>query len=411
RYRYTDAHPAVTRVASEVAVLEQVTLPTLARTLVDQIATQESALEDQIRSASQDLRQIPPRAIEEARLRRDVAIAENLYTTLQARYEEARLAEASSIPDVRILDAAVPPESPIRNTARRILLMGLMAGLGLGLLGAVVLDRLDPRFRYPEQATRDLGLTILGAIPRVRTNNGAHAAAPVVEALRSLRLNLAHAHGAAGPMVVTITSPGAGEGKSFVSSNLALAFADSGQRTLLIDADLRRGILHRVLKAERKPGLADFLKGTASLEEIVKPTAQRSLHFIGGGSRMQEAPEMLSSGALVELLTRVRSHFSVIIVDSPPLAAGVDPFVLATRTGSMLLVLRTGVTDRELALTKLDNLDRLPIRVLGAVLNDVNPTGVYRYYGYLGGYETADEDGDESPRRPPRRIRSASGQA
>ncbi len=414
RYRYTDAHPSVARVASEVAALEQVTLPTLARTLIDQIATQERALEDQIGSASQDLRQIPARAIEEARQRRDVAIAENLYTTLQARYEEARLGEASSIPDVRILDAAVPPESPIRNTARRVLLMGLMAGLGLGLLGAVVLDRLDPRFRYPEQATRDLGLTILGAIPRVRRNNGAHDAAPVVEALRSLRLNLAHAYGAAGPMVVTITSPGAGEGKSFVSSNLALAFADSGQRTLLVDADLRRGALHRVLKVQRKPGLSDYLKGTASFEEIVKPTAQRSLYFLGGGSRMQDAPELLSSGAMVELLTRVRSHFSVILVDSPPLAAGVDPFVLATRTGSLLLVLRTGVTDRELALTKLDNLDRLPIRVLGAVLNDVSPTGVYRYYGYLGGYETAEEDDDEPPevpRRPPRQIRSASGRA
>ncbi len=412
RYRYTDAHPSVARVASDVAALEQVTMPTLARTLIDQIATQEAALDEQIGSASRDLRQIPPRAIEEARLRRDVVIAENLFTTLQGRFEEARLAEASSIPDVRILDAAVPPESPIRNAGIRIVLMGLVAGLGLGIFGAVVLDRMDPRFRYPEQATRDMGLTILGAIPRVRTSNGRQDAAPVVEALRGLRLNLANAYGAAGPMVVTITSPGAGEGKSFISSNLALAFADSGQRTLLIDGDLRRGALHRTLKVQRKPGLSDFLKGTTSLEEIVKPTAQRSLHFIGGGSRMQNAPELLSSGALVELLTRVRSHFSVILVDSPPLAAGVDPFILGTRTGSLLLVLRTGVTDRELALTKLDNLDRLPIRVLGAVLNDVSPTGVYRYYGYLGGYETADEDADEppeAPRRPPREIRSASG--
>jgi len=412
RYRYTDGHPSVARLASDVAALEQITLPALARTLIDQIATQEAALDDQIGSASQDLRQIPPRAIEEARLRRDVAIAENLYTTLQARYEEARLAEASSIPDVRVLDGAVPPQSPIRNTAVRIMLMGLVAGMGLGLLGAFFLDRIDPRFRYPEQATRDMGLTVLGAIPRVRARNGRQDAAPVVEALRSIRLNLAHAYGAAGPMVVTITSPGAGEGKSFVSSNLAIAYADSGQRTLLIDGDLRRGTLHRMLKTPRKPGLSDLLKGTASVEDVVLATAQRSLHFIPGGSRMQESPELLSSGTLVELITRMRSHFSVILVDSPPLAAGVDPFILGTRTGSLLMVLRTGVTDRELALTKLENLDRLPIRVLGAVLNDVSPTGAYRYYGYLGGYETADEDDDEppeSPRRPPRQIRSASG--
>ncbi len=412
RYRYTDAHPAVARVLTEIAELEQVTLPTLARGVIDDIRVQEATLDEQIGSASRDLREIPPRAIEEARLRRDVNIAENLYTTLQARFEEARLAEASSIPDVRVLDAAIPPESPIRNAAPRILLMGLMGGLGLGLLGAVLLDRMDPRFRYPEQATRDMGLAILGAIPRIRRGNGHRDTAPLVEALRSIRLNLAHAYGAAGPMVITITSPGAGEGKSFVTSNLALAYAKSGQRTLLIDGDMRRGTLQRILKTPRKPGLSDLLKGAASVEEVVMTTGQRSLHFIPGGSRMQESPELLSSGALVELLTRMRSHFSVILVDSPPLAAGVDPFILGTRTGSMLMVLRTGVTDRELALTKLDDLDRLPIRMLGAVLNDVSPTGAYRYYGYLGGYETADEDDDEppeSPRRPPRQIRSASG--
>jgi len=414
RYRYTDAYPPVHRLASEVGSLEQIIIPGLVRKLIDQVAARQAALDDQIGAASSDLRQVPARAIEEARLRRDVTIAENLYTTLQARFEEARLAEASSIPDVRVLDAAVPPQSPLRNAAVRIILMGIVGGLGLGLVGAVLLDRLDPRFRYPEQATRDLGLTILGAIPRVRTGNGARDAAPVIEALRSLRLNLANAHGAAGPMVLTITSPGAGEGKSFISSNLAIAFADSGQRTLLIDGDLRRGVLHRILKVSRTPGLSDFLKGTASIEQIVVPTSQRSLHFIGGGSRMQQAPELLSSSALVELLTRVRSHFSIILVDSPPLAAGVDPFVLGTRTGNLLLVLRTGVTDRQLTLTKLDNLDRLPVRVLGAVLNDVSPTGVYRYYGYLGGYETTDEDTGgppDGPRRPARQIKSASGRA
>jgi tyrosine-protein kinase Etk/Wzc len=194
--------------------------------------------------------------------------------------------------------------------------------------------------------------------------------------------------------MVTITSPGPGEGKSFVASNLALAFADAGHRTLLIDGDVRRGELHRLLDAKRKPGLTDYLQGTVPREDIIQTTRFASLWFVGGGTRMHSAPELLSSPGLAQLLLAFRSSYDVILVDSPPLGAGVDPFVLGTATGSLLLVMRTGVTDKELAEAKLDMLDRLPVRVLGAILNDVQPGGAYRYYGYqyyVEGYETQEE--------------------
>jgi tyrosine-protein kinase Etk/Wzc len=208
--------------------------------------------------------------------------------------------------------------------------------------------------------------------------------------------------------MATITSPGAGEGKSFVASNLALAFADAGHRTLLIDGDVRRGELHRLLDARRKPGLTDFLQGSVSRDDLIQSTRFAGLSFIGGGTRMHSAPELLSSPAFSQLLLSLRSAYDVILVDSPPLGAGVDPFVLGTATGSLLLVMRTGVTDRELAEAKLDILDRLPVRVLGAILNDVQPGGAYRYYGYqyyVEGYETREEAEDQvSP--APREARS-----
>ncbi len=402
---YTEEHPVVARLASDVEELEQNTIPSLLSGLLAELDTRRTTLENRIEAASSDLRQIPERSIQEARLRRDVEVAENLYTTLQQAYEEARLAEESSTPDVRVLDEAVIPTSPVSNDAPRIMLMGIAAGLGLGLAGAILLDRMDRRVRYPDQVTTEMGLQLLGVVPHLKgVGNGSSAAeaAPIVEALRGIRLNLIHACGSASPLVVTVTSPGPGDGKSFVASNLALAFADAGHRTLLLDADARRGALHRVLNVGRKPGLTDFLSGTVGRAEIVQETAYPSLSFIGCGTRTPSAPELIGSTAMNQLMSGLRSSFSVIVVDSPPLGAGVDAFALGTLTGNMMVVLRLGQTDKELTEAKLDVLDRLPVRLIGAVLNDVRSgqaSQYYKYYSYyMPGYEAEDEEGAEAAR-------------
>ncbi len=398
RYRYTEEHQAVRRFEADIATLQRRTIPALAGVLLEQVGTRERVLDSLVRSAGHELQLIPQRAVEEARLRREVAIAENLYTTLQQRYEEAQLAEASTIPDVQVLDAAIAPHQPTRNAAPRLLLLGVFSGFGLSLMGAILIDRFDRRFRYPPQVTREMGLPILGAVPQIR--RGRHEVdgddtRQVVEALRTLRLNLIHAYGGVGPLVFTITSPGPGDGKSFLSGNLARAFADAGPRTLLIDGDTRRGVLHRVLKLARKPGLTDHLAGVAPLDAIVQHTDHPGLDFIGSGTRKEDAPELLASPAMEELITSARASYRVILVDSPPLSAAGDPFLLATVTRNLVMVLRAGTTDRHLALAKLDLLDRLPVRVLGAVLNDVVPEGAYRYYRYSAGYAAEDEGGKQ----------------
>ena len=394
RSRYTDAHPSVQRVMGEIELLERSTIPTLARSLIVELTARERVLAPQIAAGNRELRQIPQRAVEEARRRRDVDLAANLYTAVQQRYDEARLAEASSVADVRILDAAVAPQEPLKDATSRFIMLGFAAGLGLGLVGAVLGDRLDPRLRYPDQVTRQMGLPILGVLPHVKNRGalpGDEHVAHVIEAMRSVRLSLMHFYGGNGPVVFTVTSPGAGDGKSFVSANLALACSEAGQPTLLIDGDTRRGGLHRVMHRPRKPGLTDCLAGAAPLEAIIQTTVYPSLDFIGGGSRFGDSPELLGSPAMAALLERVRAQYRVIVVDSPPLGAGVDPYTLGIVTGNLLLVLRTGTTNLGLARTKLTVLDHLPIRLLGVVLNDVQAGGMYRYYSYLSGYATADE--------------------
>ena len=405
RSRYTGEHRAVATAAADVARLERETIPAMVNTLLAELRIRESQLEGNIASASGELREIPTRAIEEARLQRQVVIQGELYTRLEQRFQEARLAAASSIPDIRILDEAAVPQQPVSDQKYMVLLMGMMAGLGLGLGGAILRDRLDARIRYPSEITRGLGLSILGAVPTLRKGRTQKDhLTQVLEAFRSIRLNVTHAFGAAGPLTITITSPGPGDGKSFVASNLALSFADQGHRTCLVDGDTRRGALHRLLDSDRKPGLTDLLGGHVSFETAVRTTRFKGLDMIPSGTRVRHGPELLGSVEMRELLARLKGAYDVVIIDSPPLGAGVDPFALGTLTSNLLLVLRSGTTNRELAESKLELVERLPIRILGAVMNGLPQGRQYGYghyaYSYIPGYAASNEEQTETMRQP-----------
>jgi succinoglycan biosynthesis transport protein ExoP len=393
--QYTNEHPIIQRLAADIQTQETQTIPRLGQALLGQLEQRAGIIDGWINSASTDLQRIPPRMIEEARLRRNVEVAERLHTNLRERFEEARLATASVIPDVRVLDRASAPEGPVGSKGLQFLALGLFAGLALGVAIAILLDRFDGRVRYPDQVTRQLGLPILGALPHVKSDrNGknGNSTTQAIEALREIRLNLAHSVGNQHPLALAITSPGSGDGKTFISCNLALASAGAGKRTLIIDGDTRRGQLHRMLNATRFPGLTDYLLGEAQLDGVIQHTEHAGLDFIGSGTRRETSPNLLGNEAMQELLKMAYRNYDVVLIDCPPLAAGVDPYLIGTLVRNVMMVLRTGRTDRALAEAKLQVLDRLPVQLVGAVLNDVEPTGVYRYYSYLSGYEPpADE--------------------
>ncbi len=393
--RYTPDHPVVKSTQQTIDHLRNQAIPQYAQALIDQLKYQETDLEGRLRQSATELAAVPTVTITETRLTRDLQAADELFKMLNGRLEEAKLSELSAIPDVRVLDWAVTPQKPASNSAPKIILMAVGASVGLAVGLALLLDQLDKRFRYPEQVSSELGLPILGAIPAIKkTRRGelaAEQAAQVVEAFRTVRLNLAHSYGAAGPVTLTVSSAGAGDGKSLVSSNLAVSFSEAGYRTLLIDGDIRRGEIHRMFGVDRRPGLLDYLTGEAPLDDIIRPTSQRGLSVIPCGTRRHQGPELLGSAAMAELMGEMKARFDVVIVDSPPLGAGIDPFVLGTATGHMVMVFRSGETDRQMAEAKLRLLDRLPVRVLGAVLNEIQADGVYRYYSYLYGY-TSDEE-------------------
>jgi len=404
RFRYADTHPPVRRLAQQVDTLTRYVIPQLGGSVLTGLAAREHELQKRVDSIAGALRGAPAEALEEVGLARDQANAAELFTNLEQRYNEVRLAEVSTLPDVRILEHALRPSRPDINPAPLLIALAFVASLGAGVAGATLLDRADPTIRDPQQVTRAMGIAILGAVPHVQRPNGKPVKPEnndrerAVEALRGIRLNVHHAYGAAGPVLITVTSPGRGDGKSFVTSNLAQAFAQVGYRTLLIDGDVRCGALHRPLRAARRPGLTDVLSNQVTPDQVVQSTPYPLLSFIGGGTRLHRGPELLCSEAVPRLLTAMRAHFDVILVDSAPLAAGVDPCALGMATGAVLLVLRTGVTDRVIAEAKVDLLRGLPIRVLGAVLNDVRPGAAYSYYSYsVAGYQVEKEDPDGKP--------------
>jgi succinoglycan biosynthesis transport protein ExoP len=401
RQIYTDEYKKVKDLDAAVTVLQAQTIPMFASALLSELRQREAELQRRISAQSVEMIKIPARSIEEMRLKRNVDVAQALYLSLQSKYSEAKLAEASTISDVRILDSAVAPQRPTLNTKPRILLMAFAASAGLALALAILLDQIDRRFRYPEQVTRDMGLAILGAVPTIRKRLDRdidhEEAAQVVEAFRAIRLNLLHAYPPGGPVLLTVSSAGIGDGKSTIASNLALSFAESGLRTLLIDGDTRRGEQHLMFAVPQRPGLLDYLANGTAVDEILRPTARERLTILPCGSRLRRGPELLQGARMGALVGDLKSRFEVIVVDSPPLGAGIDPYALSTVTGNLLLVFRAGQTDRKMAEAKLALLDRLPVRLLGAVLNGVKTSGMYQYYTYLYGYTVTEDDALQLP--------------
>jgi succinoglycan biosynthesis transport protein ExoP len=392
---YTDEFGKVKELQRQIAELRSRTIPLAGRSLLAQLQTRGSALNDQITATSAELRTIPTRAIEEQRLRREQALYEQMYTNLSARYADARLAEASAMPDVTVLDKAAPANGVVTFRDLKIVGTAILFALALGLGLSVMLDRLDHKFRHLAQVSSELGLAVLGTVPKIAQpprRAKPEDAAEVIESFRGIRLRLQYAYTANQPLVCGITSPEQGDGKSLVASNLALAFAEAGYRTLLIDADTRRGALHEVFGAQRRPGLIEVLSGEVPRAEVLHPTSQERLMLLPCGGRRTTNPELIASAALPRLLSDLVREFSVIIIDGPPLSAGIDAFAIGAACENTLMILRHGKTDMRMARTKLGLLRRLPLRTVGVVLNDVKSMGDYKYYGYDATYRALPEE-------------------
>lgn len=379
---WTEESEQVQLITQEINQIKRVTIPSLVSDLINQLQQRRQTIAAELGEQTDELRAIPGRTIEQARLQREMTSAESLHQQLQQGLKQAELTEATSSPGLQVLDRASIPLGPTTDDVPRIMLMASLAGLGLGLAGALLLDKMDKRIRYPDEVERGLGLTVLGIVPRLDAASGVDASV-AVESFRSIRVQISHANGNS-KGIVLVTSPAPRDGKSMVSANLAISYASAGYKTLLLDTDVRRGHAEEMFGVQRSPGLADYLRGQVAAADIRQETRVDGLTMIAKGSGQDFNLELLDSPHMDSLLESLKADFDVVVLDAPPLAAGADALVLGRRADKVVLVLRAGETDQVLARTKLQLIGNVNVPIVGAVLNAV-PTNSH-YYPYYANY-------------------------
>jgi polysaccharide biosynthesis transport protein len=365
-------------------------------------SAQRMAAEARISELRQRAGGLPARATAFTRLQQRVQAAQSSLDMLSESYYAAQIAEAVEMGDVEVIDPAEAPLAPDPRGTRRNLILALMFGSLLGLVGAVVVDRLDHSVRDPRDAQIATGLETLALIPHLGevrdrpaalvVEDGGHG--PGLEAFRQLRTML-HFIRLKQPQVVAVTSAGPGEGKSTVAANLALALAQKGGAVLLLDTDLRRPVQHQMFGLDRAPGLADVLVGDISVHAAVR-NARGSLDVLTCGTKAPNPTELLAGTAFADLLADVRERYDAIVIDTPPILAVTDAGVVAHVADGLMVVARAGVTDRFALSWGVEQLRKMRAPLLGLVLNGMGHGTVYGRYGGDYGSSYHAPDGEDT---------------
>ncbi|HUQ68414.1 MAG TPA: CpsD/CapB family tyrosine-protein kinase, partial [Planctomycetaceae bacterium] len=211
-------------------------------------------------------------------------------------------------------------------------------------------------------------------------------ASEVSESYRSLRTAVYFGGSNGRARTILVTSPERGDGKTTVTSNLAISMAQAGERVLLIDADLLAPMQDMIFQINGRTGLANVLNGKESLESAVRRTGVEGLELLPAGVAARNPSEVLNSQAFIDLLEELAEKYDRVIIDSPPLLAVTDARIIAASSDATVLVLRAGKSNRKLSEVSLDGLGSVGAKVLGVVVNDVRRRGGYQQYGYYGRY-------------------------
>ncbi len=359
------------------------------------------ALEGVLQKYNRRLEELPDKVLQLARLQRKEQVDEKTYIMLTQKLEEAKIQESAQARNVRIIDAAIKPLKPVKPNKKMNLILGVLLGLGLGVGITFLIEYMDRSVRKPEDLER-IGFNVIATIPRIelekveeakkrRFENGKFESrlithidpkSPVSEAYRTLRTNLQFSKIEKKLRSILVTSAGPKEGKSTTAANLAITMAQVGNKVVIIDADLRRPILHSAFGMTRENGLTNYLAGSLSYEEMLQNSFLDNLKVVPSGVLPPNPAELLATQKMEDLLGKLQEDFDIVIIDSPPVIAVTDASILSTKVDGTLLVVYAGQTERDAVKRATSMLTSVSARILGIVLNGFDVQGIYGSYYY-----------------------------
>jgi len=390
----------------------------------EQLQAERNRLERQVDTLPETQRQV-------LRLNRDVEVSQQIYMQMLNATQELRIARAGTVGNVRILDRALVGNEPIAPRTNLILVISLLAGLMLGLMVVLVrhmlhqgvtsvdqlqalglqvyatiplserqlklFDRLKDsrhRHRIGNKLAKALGIKLGEGLGGKRKRRGAQESGVLalldptdlaIEALRALRTSLHFAMLEAGNNRLMLTGPSPAVGKSFISTNLAAICAQGGQRVLLIDADLRKGHLHKSFADDNQGGLSDYLVGDATLETVLRQTEQDGLEYVSRGTAPPNPSELLMTQRFRDFLDTVSERYDLVIIDTPPALAVTDAAIVGKQTGTTLMITRFRENAPKEIERAIQQLESAGVPVKGSILNAIERSAS-AYYGYTYGY-------------------------
>ena len=391
---YTPQHPEVLKVTRTIAQLKQIITGTI-NTLKERVASRKGLLAKSIEEHEALLQTLPEEERILGGLQRKFLVNEKIYSYLLEKRAATAIAKASTVSKNRILDTALVPDAakPVKPKRKLIVLVGLILGVIFGVFTAFVSEFLDDRIKEEEDVRKGSPLPLAGMIPSIKESGEKvkvleSPKSIVSEAFRTLRTNLQFMTPGSGPVLLAITSTVGGEGKTTVGSNLGAIISLTGKRTVVINLDMRKPVLHKRFGLSNNQGISSVLAGKASLESVILPTADENLDIIPSGPIPPNPSELIGGKLMLETIEKLKALYDVIIFDTPPVGLVTDAMALMKLSDVSLYVLRAGYSKKAF----LQDINRMAqeheITNLGLVLNDIR----YNRSGYGYGYGYYEED-------------------
>ncbi len=392
--KYGKRHPEMINVENELASLrekiqlEEGKITSNLRNEADIAKNKEKSLEDSLKGLEEKSGVSNYDQVQLSELERQKNINLALYEAFLARFKETSQSQTFQQADARIISTAEIPLNKSYQKTPLILFIALIMGTALGVIIAVVIERLDNSFRSTEQLEKETVFAAIGMTPELTDHKGdiinyilQDGSHPYCESMRSILTAVHFSNPDNIPKSIMITSSVPREGKTTFAASLAVITAKSGASVLLVDCDMRKPRVSKILKQEIKYGLADLLTGDALEEDVILKDEASGLYFIGSHPNTHNSQEILNSNKMQSFVKAMSEKYDLVIYDTPPILAVADALILARIVDTTVFVIQWGKTPRQLVKASLKQLEAAKIKLAGTILSQVN-LEKHKAYGF-----------------------------